>query len=120
MSNAFWDGEQMAYGNGDGVIFREFTRSLDVIGHELTHGVVSFTSNLKYFGQSGALNEHFADVFGILVRQWKNDGVLGARGQPAIGRKAGRSKRVDRLVGLEAIAVPSVDRVALVPQLAAT
>ena len=71
MNNAFWDGEQMAYGDGDGAIFQRFTKSLDVIGHELTHGVQSFTSNLRYFGQSGALNEHFADVFGILIRQWK-------------------------------------------------
>lgn len=73
MNNAFWNGEQMAYGDGDGVVFQRFTRSLDVIGHELTHGVQSFTSNLKYFAQSGALNEHFADVFGILIRQWKKD-----------------------------------------------
>jgi Zn-dependent metalloprotease len=72
MNNAFWNGEQMAYGDGDGVVFRRFTSSLDVIGHELTHGVQSFTSNLNYYGQSGALNEHFSDVFGILVRQWKN------------------------------------------------
>ncbi|MEN3335096.1 MAG: hypothetical protein V7641_4461 [Blastocatellia bacterium] len=72
MNNAFWNGEQMAYGDGDGVVFQRFTRSLDVVGHELTHGVQSFTSNLTYFAQSGALNEHFADVFGILVRQWKN------------------------------------------------
>jgi Zn-dependent metalloprotease len=72
MNNAFWNGEQMAYGDGDGVIFQRFTGSLDVIGHELTHGVQSFTSNLTYFAQSGALNEHFADVFGLLVRQWKN------------------------------------------------
>jgi Zn-dependent metalloprotease len=71
MSNAFWNGEQMAYGDGDGTLFRRFTQSLDVVGHELTHGVQSFTSNLTYFDQSGALNEHFADVFGILVRQWK-------------------------------------------------
>jgi Zn-dependent metalloprotease len=72
MNNAFWNGEQMAYGDGDGVIFRPFTGSLDVVGHELTHGVESFTSNLEYRNQSGALNEHFADVFGVLVRQWKN------------------------------------------------
>ncbi len=72
MNNAFWNGEQMAYGDGDGVLFQRFTSSLDVIGHELTHGVQSFTSNLTYFAQSGALNEHFADVFGLLVRQWKN------------------------------------------------
>ena len=72
MDNAFWNGEQMAYGDGDEVLFRRFTLSLDVIGHELTHGVTSFTSNLTYSWQSGALNEHFTDVFGILVRQWKN------------------------------------------------
>jgi Zn-dependent metalloprotease len=72
MNNAFWNGEQMAYGDGDGIVFQRFTRSLDVVGHELTHGVQSFTSNLTYLAQSGALNEHFADVFGILVRQWKN------------------------------------------------
>lgn len=71
MSNAFWDGAQMAYGDGDGVVFQGFTRSLDVVGHELTHGVQSFSSNLLYRGQSGALNEHFADVFGVLVRQWR-------------------------------------------------
>jgi Zn-dependent metalloprotease len=76
LTNAFWNGQQMAYGDGDGRIFRRFTRSLDVVGHELTHGVESFTSNLLYQGQSGALNEHFADVFGVLVRQWK-------RGEPA-------------------------------------
>jgi len=72
MNNAFWNGEQMAYGAGDGLVFQQFTRSLDVVGHELTHGVQSFTSNLRYFRQSGALNEHFADVFGILIGQWKN------------------------------------------------
>ena len=70
-NNAFWNGEQMAYGDGDGSVFIRFTKSLDVVGHELTHGVVSFTSNLEYKNESGALNEHFADVFGSLVKQWK-------------------------------------------------
>lgn len=70
-NNAFWNGEQMAYGDGDQQIFRRFTRSLDVVGHELAHGVVSFTSNLEYRDEPGALNEHFADVFGVLVKQWK-------------------------------------------------
>ena len=72
MNNAFWNGEQMAYGDGDDVLFQRFTGSRDVVGHELTHGVESFTSNLDYRNQSGALNEHFADVFGVLVRQWAN------------------------------------------------
>ncbi|WP_166358885.1 M4 family metallopeptidase [Pseudomonas akapageensis] len=70
LDNAFWNGTQMAYGDGAGLWSQRFTRSLDVIGHELTHGVQTFTSNLTYYGQSGALNEHFSDVFGVLVRQW--------------------------------------------------
>lgn len=71
LNNAFWNGLQMSYGDGDGNVFIRFTKSLDVVGHELTHGVVSHECNLVYQGESGALNEHFADVFGMLVRQWK-------------------------------------------------
>lgn len=70
-SNAFWDGERMAFGDGDGILFRRFTRSIEVIAHELTHGLISFTSNLRYYGEPGALNEHLGDVFGVLARQWK-------------------------------------------------
>lgn len=70
-SNAFWDGSRMGFGDGDGVLFRRFTRSIEVVGHELTHGVISFSSDLRYHGEPGALNEHFGDVFGVLVRQWK-------------------------------------------------
>jgi Zn-dependent metalloprotease len=70
-NNAFWNGEQMAYGDGDGRIFKRFTMSLDVVGHELTHGVVTHTSNLEYQDEPGALNEHFADVMGTLVKQWR-------------------------------------------------
>jgi Zn-dependent metalloprotease len=69
-NNAFWNGAQMAYGDGDGVVFQRFTRALEVVGHELTHGVVAFTSDLAYQDEPGALNEHMADVFGVLVRQW--------------------------------------------------
>jgi Zn-dependent metalloprotease len=71
LDNAFWNGRQMAYGDGDGVLFNRFTCALDVIGHELTHGVQAYTCRLEYDGESGALNERFADVFGILVKQWK-------------------------------------------------
>ncbi len=67
--NAFWDGTQMVFGDGDGRYFRRFTLSLDVIGHELTHGVTELTAGLTYRGQSGALNESVSDVFGSLVRQ---------------------------------------------------
>ena len=67
--NAFCDGTQMVFGDGDGVIFQPFTRSLDVIGHELAHGVTQYTSGLNYQDQSGALNESVSDVFGVLVKQ---------------------------------------------------
>ena len=70
--NAFWNGDQMVFGDGDGVIFTGFTKALDVIGHELTHGVTQFTANLDYNAQSGALNESFSDVFGSLVKQYRN------------------------------------------------
>jgi Zn-dependent metalloprotease len=95
--NAFWDGMQMVYGDGDGIVFQRFTRSLDVVGHELSHGVVQHTSGLIYAGESGALNEHFADVFGSLVRQY-------ASKQTAVS--------ADWLIG-KAILVPAPTRNAL-------
>ena len=67
--NAFWNGERMVFGDGDGEIFGRFTASLEVIGHELTHGVTETTAGLIYQGQPGALNEHVSDVFGVLVKQ---------------------------------------------------
>jgi Zn-dependent metalloprotease len=69
-NNAFWDGSQMVFGDGDGVLFTDFTKSLDVIGHELAHGVTEFACGLTYHNQSGALNESMSDVFGSLVKQW--------------------------------------------------
>jgi Zn-dependent metalloprotease len=69
--NAFWDGRRMVFGDGDGEIFTRFTKALDVIGHELGHGVIEDEAALEYNGQSGALNEHFADVAGIMVKQRK-------------------------------------------------
>ncbi|WP_030269736.1 M4 family metallopeptidase [Streptomyces sp. NRRL B-24484] len=68
--NAFWDGQEMVFGDGDGVKFGDFTGSLDVIAHELTHGVTDFTAEFEYHNQSGALNESISDVFGTLVKQW--------------------------------------------------
>jgi Zn-dependent metalloprotease len=67
--NAFWDGDEMTFGDGDGEIFTSFARSLDVTAHELAHGVTQFTADLEYQGQSGALNEHFSDVFGAAITQ---------------------------------------------------
>ncbi len=69
--NAFWDGEgHMCFGDGDGQMLTDTTKGIDVIGHELTHGVTQFEANLAYSGQSGALNESISDVFGCLVKQY--------------------------------------------------
>lgn len=89
--NAFWDGAQMVYGDGDEDLppeqrlFNRFTKSLDVIGHELTHGVTQYEADLNYSNQPGALNESMSDVFGSLVRQYQQgqaadqaDWIIGA------------------------------------------
>jgi Zn-dependent metalloprotease len=68
--NAFWDNAgHMFFGDGDGKLLTETTAGIDVIGHELTHGVTQHEANLVYSGQSGALNESISDVFGIQVKQ---------------------------------------------------
>ena len=77
--NAFWDGDELTLGEGDNNIFTDFSKSLDVVSHELGHGVVQTTAGLNYFSQSGALNEHFADVFGTIVTQH----VLGQNAEEA-------------------------------------
>jgi len=69
--NAFWDGDELTFGDGDGSIFTSFVKSLDVVAHEFGHGVTQFTANLDYYSQSGALNEHFSDVFGTAITQKK-------------------------------------------------
>jgi len=67
--NAFWDGEQMVFGDGDGVVFNRFTIAVDVIGHELAHGVTEVEAGLVYRDQPGALNESVSDCFGSMVKQ---------------------------------------------------
>jgi len=69
--NAFWDGRQMVYGDGDRVLFGRFTKCLEIIGHELTHGVTGAEARLEYQDQPGALNESISDVMGSLVKQRK-------------------------------------------------
>jgi Zn-dependent metalloprotease len=68
--NAFWNGSQMVYGDGDGIVLHNLTGALEVIAHEITHGVTQNESGLVYQGQSGALNEHISDVFGVVVKQY--------------------------------------------------
>jgi Zn-dependent metalloprotease len=69
-NNAFWDGQRMVFGDGDGVLFNRLTIAIDVMGHELTHGVTEKEAQLIYQDQSGALNESVSDVYGSLVKQY--------------------------------------------------
>jgi Zn-dependent metalloprotease len=100
-NNAFWDGKQMVFGDGDQVLFTDFTGSLDVIGHELAHGVTEYAAGLVYSFQPGALNESISDVFGSLVKQWtlnqaaeEADWLIGADiFTPGVGGDALRSMR---------------------------
>jgi len=66
-NNAFWNGQQMVYGDGDGVLFDPLSQSLDVVAHEITHAVTTNESNLIYQNESGALNESLSDIFGALI-----------------------------------------------------
>jgi Zn-dependent metalloprotease len=97
--NAQWDGTRMVFGDGDGTVFNRFTIAIDVVGHELTHGVTAATANLTYADQSGALNESVSDVFGSLVKQFV------ARPQPSAGA-------ADWLIG-EGLFTDAVEGVAL-------
>ncbi|MDP5140215.1 MAG: M4 family metallopeptidase, partial [Spirosomaceae bacterium] len=74
LDNAYWNGEFMGYGNGNQA-FKPLAGSLDVAGHEMTHGVIENTAKLEYRNQSGALNESFADIFGVLID--RDDWTLG-------------------------------------------
>ncbi|QNE77480.1 peptidase M4 family protein [Streptomyces finlayi] len=96
-NNAFFDGEQMVFGDGDGEIFLDFTVAIDVIAHELAHGLTQYTANLVYEGQPGALNESVSDVFGALVKQY------------SLGQSA---READWLIGAGLLA-PRVSGVAL-------
>lgn len=66
-NNAFWNGDQMVYGDGDGTTFIAFSGDPDVIGHELTHGVTEYTAGLEYYGEPGALNESISDIIGNAI-----------------------------------------------------
>ena len=66
-NNAFWNGSQMVYGDGDGELYAPLAQALDVVAHELTHGITDHTAKLEYKDQPGALNESFSDIFALLI-----------------------------------------------------
>ena len=68
-ANAFWDGTQLVFGDGDGVVFDRFTKPVDVLGHELAHALTEHTAGLVYADQPGALNEHVSDVVAACLKQ---------------------------------------------------
>ena len=74
-NNAFWDGQRMTYGDGNGTTFTPLT-DLDITGHEIAHGLTSNTANLVYANESGALNESFSDIFGVSVTSFANNNTL--------------------------------------------
>lgn len=77
-NNAYWDGSAMTYGDGDGTTYRPFD-ALDVVGHEMTHGITERTSNLQYQNESGAANESFSDIFGVVI-EFKTGTLTGSGG----------------------------------------
>src|SRR6201999_2572366 len=76
--NAYWDGSQMVYGDGDpSQSCNPLARGVDVTAHELTHGVTQNESNLNYSGESGGMNEAMSDIFGAFVEAWTDGGKTG-------------------------------------------
>jgi bacillolysin len=94
--NAFWNGVQMTYGDGDGTSCLPLSGGLDVVGHELTHGVTEFTSNLIYENQSGALNESFSDMMGNTIEFYAAQNRKDPAGSP------------DWLIGEDVIKAPDI------------
>ncbi len=76
-NNAFWNGSQMVFGDGDGTTFSPFANALDVVAHELAHGVTERTANLTYSSEPGALNEAWSDIYGANVEAFR-DGAISA------------------------------------------
>lgn len=74
-NNAFWNGNAMTYGDGNGTTFSPLVTT-DIAGHEMTHGVTQFTANLTYSNESGALNEAVSDIFGAMVERYSRGGVV--------------------------------------------
>ncbi|MDZ4768697.1 MAG: M4 family metallopeptidase [Chloroflexota bacterium] len=77
-NNAFWNGDQMVFGDGDSKFFHRFTGSLEIIGHELTHGIMQYSAQMQYTLQAGAVHESICDVMGSLLKQWAGNQTAAA------------------------------------------
>lgn len=75
INNAYWTGYEMIYGDGDGSQYTYLSGDLDIVGHEMTHGVIEHTANLEYRNESGSLNESISDVFGVLISTYEKYNV---------------------------------------------
>ncbi|GKZ38491.1 translation initiation factor 3 subunit b [Aspergillus brasiliensis] len=119
LDNAFWNGQEIIFGDGDGVYFAGFPKSLDVVVHELMHGVTDHTAGLLYEGQSGALSESISDVFACVVAQWwrgqgveEADWVVGRgvcvwpKGKKGSGGGSGTSAGDMGMMGLRSLKAP--------------
>ncbi|MEV6583909.1 M4 family metallopeptidase [Streptomyces sp. NPDC051582] len=91
-ANAFWDGTKMVYGNGDSE-YKPMSSDTDVVGHEMTHGVIEHSANLVYAGQSGALNEALADYFGNAIDVTANGTPMTDPSAGLIGENLCRTKK---------------------------
>ncbi|MCK8059165.1 MULTISPECIES: M4 family metallopeptidase [unclassified Fusibacter] len=102
-NNAFWNGSQMVYGDGDGNVFYPLSGALDVVAHELTHAVTEYTCDLIYQNESGAINEALSDIMGTAVEFYYNDDPDYLIGEdisgPGLGAVALRSMEDPTIMG---------------------
>ncbi|MBN8469436.1 M4 family metallopeptidase [Corallococcus exiguus] len=106
--NAFWDGEKMQYGDGDGVDSGPLT-TLDIAGHEIAHGLTERTAGLEYEGESGGLNESFSDIIGTGVEWYASQKNSAVKFDWAVGEDAWTPKNGDNTDALRYMNDPTKD-----------
>ncbi|RKH33735.1 M4 family metallopeptidase [Corallococcus sicarius] len=106
--NAFWDGEKMQYGDGDGKDSGPLT-TLDIAGHEISHGLTERTAGLEYEGESGGLNESFSDIMGTGVEWYASQKNAAVKFDWAVGEDAWTPKNGDATDALRYMSDPTAD-----------
>ncbi|WP_338868938.1 M4 family metallopeptidase [Myxococcus stipitatus] len=107
-ANAFWDGDKMNYGDGDGDQFGSLT-TLDIAGHEITHGLTERTAGLQYRNESGALNEAFSDIMGVGVEWYASQKNGAVKFDWTVGEDTYTPNNGDPTDGLRDLSNPSSD-----------